>query len=51
MTESTTSAEQLKFKEPTSVEWCALPVDGQDKDQPEKTKAARDALKRTERLR
>ena len=33
MTESTTSAGQLKFKVPASDEWCALPVDGQDKDQ------------------
>lgn len=47
MTESTTSAEQLKFKAPASDEWCALPVDGQDKDQQEKTKAARDTLKET----
>ena len=47
MTESTTSAGQLKFKAPTSGEWCALPVDGQDKDQQEKTKAARETLKET----
>lgn len=47
MTESTTSAGQLKFKVPASDEWCALPVDGQDKDQQEKTKAARDTLKET----
>lgn len=44
MTESTTSAGQLKFKAPASDEWCALPVDGQGKDQ---TKAARDTLKET----
>ena len=47
MTESTTSAGQLKFKAPASDEWYALPVDGQDKDQQEKTKAARDTLKET----
>lgn len=47
MTESTTSAGQLKFKAPAFDEWCALPVDGQDKDQQEKTKAARDTLKET----
>lgn len=44
MTESTTSAGQLKFKAPASDEWRALPVDGQGKDQ---TKAARDTLKET----
>lgn len=47
MTESTTSAEQPKFKAPASDEWCALPVDGQDKDPQEKAKAARDTLKET----
>lgn len=47
MTESTTSAGQLKFKAPTSDEWCALPVDGEDKDQQQKTKNARDTLKET----
>ncbi len=47
MTESTISAGQLKFKAPTSDEWRALPVVGQDKDQQEKTKAARDTLKET----
>lgn len=47
MTESTTSVGQLKFKAPASDEWYALPVDGQDKDQQEKTKAARDTLKET----
>jgi hypothetical protein len=45
MTESTTSAGQLKFKAPASDEWCALLIDGQDKDKQEKTKAARDTLK------
>lgn len=44
MTESTTSAGQLKFKAPASDEWCALTVDGQGEDQ---TKAARDTLKET----
>jgi len=47
MTETTKSAGQLKFKAPASDEWCALPVDGQDKDQEVKTKAARDSLKET----
>jgi len=47
MTESTTSAGQLKFKAPASDEWCALPVDGQEKDQQEKAKAMRDTLKET----
>jgi len=47
MTESTTSAGQLKFKVPASDEWRALQVESQDKDQQEKTKTARDALKET----
>jgi hypothetical protein len=47
MTESTTSTGQLKFKAPISDEWRALPVDGQDKDLQEKTKAARETLKET----
>lgn len=47
MTESKASTGQLKFKAPAYEEWCALPVDGQDKDQQEKTKAARDILKET----
>jgi len=47
MTESTTSAAQLKFKAPASNEWRPLPVEGQDKDQQEDTKAARDTLKET----
>lgn len=45
MTESITSAGQLNFKAPASDEWCALSVDSQDKEQHEKTKAARDTLK------
>lgn len=44
MTKSITSTDQLKFKSPSSSEWCALPVHGQDKDQQEKTKTARDKL-------
>ncbi len=47
MTESTTSAGQLKFKAPASDEWRALQVESQDNDQQEKTKAARDTLKET----
>lgn len=47
MTGSTTSAGQLKFKAPGSAEWCALPVEGEDKDQQQKTKTARDSLKET----
>lgn len=48
---TTTSAGQPKFKASSSDEWCTLPVDGQDKNQQEKLKAAHDTLKRTERLR
>ena len=47
MTESTTPAGQLKFKEPGSDEWRDLPIDGGEKEQQEKTKAARDSLKDT----
>jgi hypothetical protein len=47
MTESAPANEQLKFKAPASDEWRALQVDSQDKDQQEKTKAARDTLKET----
>ena len=47
MTGSTTSAGQLKFKAPGSAEWCALPVEGEDKDQQQKTKTAHDSLKET----
>ena len=47
MTESTTSAGQLKFKKPSSDEWHALSVDGQDRDQEKKTNDARDVLKET----
>lgn len=50
MTESTTSVGQLEFKAPDSDEWCAPPVEGQGKDQQEKTTAARDPLKETLRL-
>lgn len=47
MTGTTKSAGQLKFKAPACDEWCALSVDGQDKDQEVKTKAVRDSLKET----
>jgi hypothetical protein len=47
MTEPTTSTGQLKFKAPASDEWRSLPVEGQDKDPQDKTKAARDTLKET----
>lgn len=47
MTESTASAACLKFKKPASVDWCTLSVDGQDKDQQEKTRPYRDELKET----
>jgi hypothetical protein len=47
MTESNTSVGQLKFKVPASDEWRVLSGDGQDKEQQEKTNAARDSLKET----
>jgi len=45
MTEPTTHVRQLQFKAPTSDEWFTLPSDGQEKDQQEKAKNARDNLK------
>lgn len=47
MTEPITSAEQLKFKAPASDKWCVLVADGQEEDQQERAKAARDNLNET----
>ena len=46
MTETTTFSGQLKFKAPGSDEWSALLVDGQDKEQQQKTKTARTASRK-----
>jgi hypothetical protein len=45
MTESTKSARQLKFKAPTSDEWCPLMVNDQDESQKAKIMASHNTLK------